>query len=85
MAGLNKQQRQEVKDIAELEVRRYFDHYLREVFPKQLRAHDQNVFAHGGIVRKFARFKYLLVGFGAAGGFFSGAGIHEVVSLILGH
>lgn len=92
MAGLNKQQRDEVKDIAELAVRQYFDHYLTEVFPQQvkafdqkLRAHDVNVFAHGGIVRRFAKFKYLLIGFAAAGGFIGGAGMERLVGVLLGH
>lgn len=89
MAGLNQQQRQEVSDIAELAVRRYFDHYLTEVFPQQvkgiegkIRAHDVNVFAHGGIVRRFAKFKYLLLGFAAAGGFGGAVGIERLLNLI---
>lgn len=82
MAGLNQQQRTEVAEIAELTVRRYFDHYLQDVFPKQMRAHDVNVYAHGGIVRRFARFKYLLFGFAAAGGFVGGAGMGRLVDLL---
>lgn len=89
MSGLNQQQRAEVSDIAELAVRRYFDHYLTEVFPAQvkgiegkIRAHDQSVFAHGSIVRRFAKFKYLLLGFAAAGGIAGGAGIDRLLGLL---
>jgi hypothetical protein len=66
---------------AELKVRRYFDHYLDNVLPKQLKqvvkAHDESSEAHGGIVPKFSKFKWLLVGFSlAAGGV--GAGIRHL-------
>jgi hypothetical protein len=78
--------RDELREIAELEVRRYFDHYLREVFPKQVKElishHDRNVFAHGGIVRKFAQAKYLVVGFACAGGFIGGAGLERLIGLL---
>jgi hypothetical protein len=43
-------ERQQVLDIAELQVNRYFDHYLSEVFPEQMdrlfKNHDDNVDAH---------------------------------------
>lgn len=87
VVGLNSKQRQEAQDVSELTVRRYFDHYLTEVFPKQIkeaiRTHDQNVFSHGGIVRRFARFKYLLMGFAAAGGFGIGAGFDQLFKLLI--
>lgn len=41
---------QEVMDIAEVQVNRYFDHYLSEIFPAQLdrmfAAHNESVEAH---------------------------------------
>ena len=42
--------------VAELAVRRFFDHYLDEVFPEQLvrvvAAHNQDVDAHSKQIRK---------------------------------
>lgn len=80
---LSKADRDEVRLIAAGEVQAYFNHYLLEVFPKQvsgmIRAHDVNVFAHGGIVRRFAQAKYLFVGFALAGG----AGLGELARALL--
>lgn len=84
--GLSQNQKSEVETIAELQVRRYFDQYLTEVFPKQvatlIRAHDTSVFAHGGVARRFSRAKYLLMGFCAAGGLGAGAGLRELLSFL---
>jgi hypothetical protein len=76
---MNADDRQETQDIAELEVRRYFDQYLRTVFPAQVKAmkhhthlnieaHDRNPEAHGGVERKFSRTVWLLMGAVAVGG-----------------
>lgn len=64
--GLNDDQRQEVEDVAELKVRRYFDTYLTTTFPIQMRAirehthlqvekHDGDRRAHGGAETKANR------------------------------
>lgn len=64
--GLNDDQRQEVEDVAELKVRRYFDQYLNEVFPEQVKGikahthlliekHDGDRKAHGGAETKANR------------------------------
>jgi hypothetical protein len=67
-------------------VRRYFDSYLRDVFPKQVKEivghHDRNVSAHGGIMRRFAQAKYLVIGFACAGGFIGGAGLERLIGLL---
>jgi|GEM_PF-1253398 len=41
--ALSEQQTEEVERIAELQVRRYFDHYLSEVFPNLVRAKGQSL------------------------------------------
>ena len=47
---MNVAEQNEVKTIADLSVNQYFDHYLTEVFPEQLRrfatAHNQDAEAH---------------------------------------
>lgn len=64
---------QRVKEIAELEVRRYFEGYLRDVFPEQVKAmkhhthvniaaHDASETAHGGVEKRVNRFFWLLMG-----------------------
>ena len=59
---------EKARAIAELEVRRYFDHYLTNVFPRQLEAaiekHDGDREAHGGVERRFMRVFW--IGIGAA-------------------
>lgn len=61
----------QVKDIAELEVRRYFDHYLKEVWPSQQAAmedhvnllisnHDSSDGAHGKVELKANRLLWLI-------------------------
>lgn len=60
-------------------VRRYFDHYLENVFPQQQKAlrehthlmikqHEDSDSAHGGVERKFTRLIWLLAGVGTASG-----------------
>lgn len=60
-------------------VRRYFDHYLENVFPRQQRAlrehthtqialHDRGIGAHGGVERKVSRLLWVAVGAAATGG-----------------
>lgn len=76
---LNDAQVREVRQIAELATRRYFDHYLREVFPQQqkalrehthlmVEAHDADETAHGGVEHRLARLIWIGVGVGLASG-----------------
>jgi hypothetical protein len=64
--GLSDEQQSQVAQIAELETRRYFDTYLNEVFPQQVKAirehthlmiekHDGDRKAHGSAERKINR------------------------------
>lgn len=71
-----------IDDRIELGVRRYFDHYLSEVFPSQMEAHNKSVEAHGGIVAKFSRFKWAIIGVGTAGGFATGAGAERLFNML---
>jgi len=61
-----------VREVAELEVRRYFDHYLQNTFPVQVEKfidiHDLCPDSHGGVERKFSRMVWVIVGASAAGG-----------------
>lgn len=50
--------RNEVKDIAELEVRQYFDHFLQETLPCILEKHT-TVCPHG---QRVARWKWMVAG-----------------------
>jgi hypothetical protein len=65
-------EKQEIKDAAELEVRRYFDHYLENVFPEQVtqmvQAHNLSPDAHGGVERRFNKMAWMVAGLGLAGG-----------------
>lgn len=71
--SLSEDQERETARIAELEVRRYFDHYLINVFPLQVRAikahahdqidkHDGDRAAHGGVEKKVNRMWWGLIG-----------------------
>lgn len=69
---------EDVKRIAKLEVREYFDHYLTNVLPereKALRAHAHRTVeahndsrkAHGGVEGKVNKFLWVALGSGAVG------------------
>ena len=88
-ASLSEAQHREVRQIAELQVRRYFDYYLKEVFPKQqqamqdytdscVREHDKDVEAHGRVERRMNRFVWMLIGAAASGGV-GGAGLVRIL------
>ncbi len=70
--SLTPAQQEQVRTIAQLEVQTYFNHYLLNVFPKQmdeiLDSHNSDVKAHGGIIRNKFMFVGLLVGAGFSGG-----------------
>lgn len=79
---LSHSQAREVKGMAELEVRRFFDYYLREVFPDQVNrridAHDKDPAAHGGVEKKANKFFWTIIG--AAGA--AGAGVTTVIQAV---
>lgn len=85
---LSEREEGQVAEIAELTVRRYFDNYLNEVFPKQIaavvEAHNAAADAHGGIRETFSKHKWLVMGFIAGGGIATGAGIERLFSILGG-
>ena len=80
-SGLTENQVRHATQIAELETRRYFDHYLATVFPQQQRAlrehthlmierHNESGEAHGGVEGRVSKVMWLAAGaatFGAGG------------------
>jgi len=84
---LTEAEQSEAQRIAELEVRRYFDHYLEVVFPAQVqqmvKAHDTDADAHGGVAKKVTRASWLLVGASVAGGLGAGLGVERLVKLLV--
>lgn len=90
--GLNSTQRREVEALAELSVRRYFDHYLENIFPAQIariekevdlkiRVHNSSSHAHGRVERTVTRTVWLTLGAALAGA--SGAGGAELLRVML--
>jgi len=88
---LTQPQYREVQQIAELEVRRYFDHYLKDVWPEQqqalkdyaaarVQAHDDSETAHGKVERRVNRIVWMILGAAVAG---AGAG-GGLVRLVMG-
>lgn len=73
--------------VAEVVVGRYFDHYLEQVFPKQIEqimsAHNDSTSAHGGVLEQFKKLKWSLMGVAAAGGI-GGVGLTKLLSLFGG-
>lgn len=78
--ALSDDQRQEVENLAELGVRRYFDHYLEHILPKQFELHNCDCRAHGGIVKRVIKWKWLLIGLAVG----SGAGGSLLIRLLVG-
>lgn len=83
-----------VELVAEITVRRYFDHYLEEVWPDQLAAaitaHNQDVTAHteqikGAVKAESSRLKLWVYGLIFAGGIGGGVGIARAIAAIVGN
>lgn len=79
----------DMAEVAELAVRRYFDHYLTEIWPVQraqiseefraaITSHNQDAQAHGGVERRFDRFFWTMMGLATA----SGMGVGGSVALL---
>jgi len=86
--GLSGKQIGQVSQLAELEVRRYFDHYLTNVFPVQVeaavRAHDQSHEAHCGRIKSLDKARWVLAGALTVVGFAGGISVDRLLSLIGG-
>lgn len=92
--ALTPSQVREVEHIAELETRRYFDHYLKDVWPEQQRAlrehtdlmiqrHDDSDLSHGRAEARLNRLLWLVAG-AAAAGTGGGIGLSKVLTSVLG-
>jgi hypothetical protein len=62
VSALNADDRDEVGIIAELEVHRYFDHYLTETFPKQMDRLFATHVVECPVAKKIDRVKWLTYG-----------------------
>ena len=60
--SLTQNDKNDIREIAELEVRKYFDYFLREVYPK-ITASQIKGCPHG---KRVSKFKWIAVGFIAA-------------------
>lgn len=89
---LTQTQHREAQQIAELEVRRYFDHYLKDVWPEQqqalkdytdaqVQAHDDSETAHGKVERRVNRIVWMVLGAAVAGAGAGGGLVRLVMSL----
>jgi hypothetical protein len=87
--ALTDAQHRETTAIAELEVRRYFDHYLKNVYPQQredieehintkVQAHDDADCAHGCVEKRLNRLTWIVIG-AALTGSAGGAGLVRVL------
>ena len=81
-----------VEMIAEIKVRRFFDHYLNVIFPKQLTAmitaHNLDVTAHSQQIKEAVRTeslrtRLLMLGMIFIGGLGGGLGISKVIGLFV--
>lgn len=85
--SLNDGQRDEVKDIAELKVRQYFDAYLENVFPTQVKQmlleHNNDPEAHDGVAKKVSRAQWLITGAMTVMGLGTGAALKTLLGKIL--
>jgi len=86
--ALTEQEIERIKELSELETRRYFDHYLETVFPVQVErfidAHNDCQEAHGGVEKKVNRTLWILAGAAGVGGAGIGFGLKGLLSVILG-
>lgn len=80
-------ERTEVNDIAELKIRQYFDDYLTNVFPSQVKQlielHDSDDKAHGAVERRFDKTFWVMIGVAFAGGG-AGALVGKVLTVAAG-
>lgn len=90
---LTQDELRQIEDVAELKVRRYFDAYLTDTFPRQVEAlrehttlmvakHDDDENAHGSVERRFNRLLWLALGSAAAGGTGVGFSLKTLLSLL---
>ena len=83
--ALKDEEHQEVKEIAELTVHRYMNHLFDTTLPRiitaALSAHNNDIRAHGGIVARFSRLQWVMVGLAAGAGGGAGVGLMKLLGL----
>ena len=77
-----------MKMVARLEIREYFDHFLIEVLPEVIIAHNKDVTAHSTQIRiavraESARVKLWLYGLIFAGGLGGGIGLQRAITAFI--
>jgi len=84
--ALTKRDKEDIAAMIELGVRKYFDHYLHDVFPQQVeaavRAHDDASNAHGGHIASLLRTRWITYGFFVGLGALGGFGVDRLFSLV---
>lgn len=91
--ALSESQVREVQQIAELETRRFFEAYLRDVWPTQLAAiyeytrtqvklHDDDDNAHGRVETRFNKMIWLMMGAVGCGGVGAGTALTTLLQTI---
>lgn len=77
-----------MRDIAELEIRRYLDSLMADTLPKMveasIRAHNFDPEAHGRVERRFNRILWIAIGLAASGGGLMGSLIPAGVRMLVG-
>ena len=78
--------RAEVNTIADLSVRKYMDKLVSDALPHMIeagiRAHNNDIEAHGGLQKKAIQTKWAMRGFIGALMLMGGAGIERVFSML---
>lgn len=80
--SLSDDQRRDVDDRIELFFGHFLQHTLPEVLERAFDGHNNNCTAHGGVAKKFDRFKWALIGAAAVGGLGGGVGLSKLLALI---
>jgi len=62
---MSPQERQQVIDLAQLQINQYFDHYLSEVFPKQMKLYFDTHSVACPVKRRVDRFTWTVTGMSA--------------------
>ncbi len=77
-----------MKLIVKVEVREYFDHFLEEILPEVITAHNKDVTAHaaqikGAVRAESYRLRLWLFGLIFAGGIGGGVGLSRAIAALL--
>lgn len=79
--ALSDDQRRDVDDRVELFFGHFLQHTLPEVLERAFNSHNDSCTAHGGVAKKFDRFKWAILG-AVAVAFGGGVGVSKLLALI---